>query len=125
MARGVRRSAQENPHLLVNLTNDAWFGSSSGAEQHLDNARFRVIETRLPLLRATNDGVTALISPKGVIVSEVWDPELKSYREPGFILGELELSDFSPTIYTRWGDWTVVASMGLVLLGLIRLRNLV
>jgi len=125
VARGVRRSAQENPHLLVNLTNDAWFGSSSGAEQHLDNARFRAIETRLPLLRATNDGVTALISPRGVILSEVWDPELKSYREPGFIFGELELGDSSPTIYTRWGDWTVGASMGLVLLGLIRLRNLV
>ena len=48
----VRRAAGQLPHLLVNLTNDAWFGKSAGAKQHLENARFRAIETRLPLLRA-------------------------------------------------------------------------
>jgi apolipoprotein N-acyltransferase len=123
VARVVRRAAQKLPHLLVNLTNDAWFGRSAGAKQHLENARFRAIETRLPLLRATNDGVTALISPRGVIQSEVWDPETQSYRLPGFIHGEIELVDSRASVYTKWGDWPVWVSMGFLLAGLIRFRD--
>jgi apolipoprotein N-acyltransferase len=123
VARVVRRAAQKLPHLLVNLTNDAWFGRSAGAEQHLENARFRAIETRLPLLRATNDGVTALISPRGVVIEQVWDSEFKSYQRPGFISGELDLTRPKVTIYTQWGNWIVGVSMGLVFLGLIRLMN--
>ncbi|NDB94789.1 MAG: apolipoprotein N-acyltransferase [Verrucomicrobia bacterium] len=123
VARVVRRAAQKLPHLLVNLTNDAWFGSSAGAKQHLENARFRAIETRLPLLRATNDGVTVLISPRGVILAEVWDPETQSYRLPGFLRGEIELVEPTASVYTKWGDWPVWASMGLVLAGLIRFRD--
>ncbi len=123
VARVVRRAAQKLPHLLVNLTNDAWFGRSAGAKQHLENARFRAIETRLPLLRATNDGVTALISSRGLIVEQVWDSEFKSYQRPGFISGELDLTRPKVTIYTMWGNWIVGVSMGLVFLGLIRLTN--
>ena len=123
VARVVRRAARKLPHLLVNLTNDAWFGRSSGAKQHLENARFRAIETRLPLLRATNDGVTALISPRGVILSEVWDSKAQSYRLPGFIHGEIELVEPTASVYTNWGDWPVWISMGLVFIGLICLRN--
>jgi apolipoprotein N-acyltransferase len=123
VARVVRRAAQKLPHLLVNLTNDAWFGRSAGAKQHLENARFRAIETRLPLLRATNDGVTALISPRGVVIEQVWDSEFKSYQRPGFISGELDLTRPKVTIYTQWGNWIVGVSMGLVFLGLIRLTN--
>ena len=119
----VRRAAQNMPHLLVNLTNDAWFGSSAGSRQHLENARLRAIETRLPLLRATNDGVTALISPKGAILCELRNPETGSVREPGFILGEIELREPQPSRYTRWGDWPVWVSCGLVLLGLVRTRD--
>jgi apolipoprotein N-acyltransferase len=120
VARVVRRAAQKLPHLLVNLTNDAWFGRSAGSKQHLENARFRAIETRLPLLRATNDGVTALISPRGVIVEQVWDSELKSYQRPGFISGEIVLNEPKVTLYTQWGNWIVWLCMGLASLGLIR-----
>jgi len=123
VARVVRRAAQKLPHLLVNLTNDAWFGRSAGAVQHLENARFRAIETRLPLLRATNDGVTALISPRGVILSQVWDPDSLSYRKPGFITGELELFEPRSTFYTRWGDWSVILSGGLIAFGFFRIRE--
>jgi len=124
VARVVRRAAQKLPHLLVNLTNDAWFGRSAGAKQHLENARFRAIETRLPLLRATNDGVTALVSLRGVILEQVWDSGLKSYQRPGFISGEIDLSEPKVTLYTQWGDWIVGLSMGLVSLGLIRSSEL-
>ncbi len=121
--RLVRRAAQKLPHLLVNLTNDGWFGSSAGSRQHLENARFRAIETRLPLLRATNDGVTALISPRGVILSEVWDPDSGSYRASGFILGEIDLHEPQTTVYTRWGDWPAWGSLGLILAGLVFFRD--
>jgi len=107
----------------VNLTNDAWFGRSAGAKQHLENARFRAIETRLPLLRATNDGVTALISSKGVILSDVWDSETQSYHLPGFIHGEIELFEPIASVYTKWGDWPVWVSMAFLLAGLIRFRD--
>ena len=116
--RVVRRAAQKLPHLLVNLTNDAWFGASAGSRQHLENARLRAVETRLPLLRVTNDGVTVLISPRGVILAEVRDPETGSVREPGFLQGELELRETKATPYTRWGEWPVWLSMGLVAVGL-------
>ena len=116
--RVVRRAAQKLPHLLVNLTNDAWFGASAGSRQHLENARLRAVETRLPLLRATNDGVTALISPRGVILAEVRDPETGSVREPGFLQGELELREPKATPYTRWGEWPVWLSMGFLAVAL-------
>ena len=118
----VRRAAQKLPHLLVNLTNDAWFGNSAGSRQHLENARMRAIEVRLPLLRATNDGVTALVSPKGVILTELRG-ETGSVREPGLIRGEMELTEPRATVYTRWGDWAVWLSGGLILAGLITRRD--
>ena len=119
----VRAAAQKTPHLLVNLTNDAWFGRSAGSRQHLENARLRAIEVRLPLVRATNDGVTALVNSKGVILTELKGEGTGSVREPGFIRGEIELVNPQTTIYTRWGHWPVWLSGGLVGLGLLRRRD--
>lgn len=121
--RVVRRAAKQLPHLLVNLTNDAWFGASAGSRQHLENARLRAVETRLPLLRATNDGVTVLINARGVIVAEVRDPETGSIREPGFLTGDLDLGEPRVTTYVKWGEWPVWFSMGLVVLGFWRRRE--
>ena len=119
----VRSAAQQLPHLLVNLTNDAWFGNSAGSRQHLENARLRAVEVRLPLLRATNDGVTALVSPKGVILSQLWNEKSGSVREAGFILGEIGLTHPQATLFTRWGHWPVWLSCGLVLAGLMTRRD--
>jgi hypothetical protein len=58
-----------------------------------------------------------------VIVEQVWDSELKSYQRPGLISGEIDLNEPKLTIFTQWGNWFVGLSMGLVFLGLIRLRN--
>ncbi|HXG52570.1 MAG TPA: apolipoprotein N-acyltransferase [candidate division Zixibacteria bacterium] len=85
-------------NLLVNLTNDAWYGRSVAPWQHATLSRWRAIETRRTLLRATNTGVTALIDAKGDIEQHLplFVPQV--LRAKAAILeGE--------TIYVRFGDW--------------------
>ena len=67
----VRRLALAGAQVLVNISNDAWFGDSAAASQELEMARFRAIENRRYLLRATNDGITALIDPYGRVEKQI------------------------------------------------------
>ncbi len=106
----VRRGAQ----FMVNLTNDAWFKQSPAAEMHLANAQFRAIETRRPLVRCTNHGVTCVVDARGVVRSRL-EPFV-----PGTLNTELTVPVDPPvTFYTEWGDVFVagcalVAGLGLV-----------
>ena len=59
--------AKQGATLLVNITNDAWFGRSGATEQHLSTAVFRAVETRLPVIRAANTGVSAIVDQSGKI----------------------------------------------------------
>lgn len=96
------------PAWLLNISNDAWFGLSAGPHQHFASARFRTVEQGLPLVRATNDGISAVIDGYGRIVAEL------GLGETGVLDAPLPHA-LPPTAYARWGDWTVLG-LALVLL---------
>ncbi|MDD2839641.1 MAG: apolipoprotein N-acyltransferase, partial [Rickettsiales bacterium] len=58
----------ERPDVIINLTNDGWFGTSSGPYQHLIAAKFRAIENKIPIIRVSNSGISAYIDEYGRIV---------------------------------------------------------
>lgn len=91
----VRRGAD----VLINVTNDAWFARGAGARQHYDMGRLRAIETRRWLLRAGNDGITAVVDPIGRTRAEL------DRGMPGTLLAEYARSDVL-TPYVRFGHLT-------------------
>ncbi|HLN84338.1 MAG TPA: apolipoprotein N-acyltransferase, partial [Candidatus Binatia bacterium] len=107
--------SETNANLLVNLTNDAWYGRSVGPWQHLALARSRAIETRRTLLRVTNTGVTSLVNAKGEVVKTL--PMFTTAAMPA----EVDILN-GETYYVRFGDWfawgMTIASVAVFLVGL-------
>ncbi|HUD51518.1 apolipoprotein N-acyltransferase [Parvibaculum sp.] len=101
-------AAGERPAWIVNVTNDAWFGSSSGPYQHLSQVRLRAVEQGLPVARAANTGISAVIDPYGRILAK------KALNTPGVIDMALPRA-LSPTPYAMAGDWIFA---GLLLAGI-------
>jgi apolipoprotein N-acyltransferase len=94
--------------LLVNVTNDAWFGDSTAPHQHLDISRMRSLESGRAMLRATNDGVTALIDFDGAVLGRL--PQF----QPSVLTGELQPRE-GWTPYVRVGNVPVVLASCLAL----------
>lgn len=97
------------PRWIVNVTNDAWFGVSSGPYQHLASARLRAVEEGLPLMRAANTGVSAVIDAYGRVLDSL------DMQQEGIIDHALPPAR-SPTPYGTWHDWMLF--LLLVALGL-------
>ena len=113
----VRRMVREgNPHVLVNLTNDGWFGDSKGAWIHLRMAQLRAIEHRRYLLRAANTGISAIVDASGQIVERT----ALGAREN--LVGTVPMLE-GATPYARLGAWPGWVSLGLMLLLLVRQRG--
>jgi apolipoprotein N-acyltransferase len=102
----IRRFVGEGAQVLVNLSDDGWYGDSSAPWEHLDMVRMRAIENHRWILRATNTGVTASIDPYGRIVDQM----------PRHVRGAL-LARFNfetdETFYTRYGDWIAWICAGI------------
>jgi apolipoprotein N-acyltransferase len=94
----VRQFSRKGADVLVNLSNDAYFGRSDAREQHLLLVRMRAVENRRFIIRSTNNGITAVLDPSGRITSR-----LPSYQQIGALMhyGAVE----STTFYARHGDW--------------------
>lgn len=93
----VRQFARLGAEVFVNVTNDAWFGDSSAPFQHFNMARMRAVENRRYLLRAANDGISAIVSPYGEVLYTA-----KRF-ERTVIDGRFDTSS-EQTYYTRFGD---------------------
>lgn len=94
----VRQFAERGAQVLVNVSNDTWFGESGVPEQHLNMARMRAIENRRWLLLSTNSGITAAIDPHGRVVARAPRNVRTAIDVPYAYVGET-------TFYTRHGDW--------------------
>lgn len=103
------------PRWLLNVTNDAWFGLSSGPFQHLTSARLRSIEEGLPMIRAANTGISAVIDAYGQVVASL------GMQQEGVLDHRLPATR-GITPYGRWGDWTALV-LGLFLAGLLLVRR--
>ena len=109
------RTAAAAADVLVTISNDTWFGASIGPRQHLQIARMRALENGRYVLRATNNGVTAIVDAYGQVVDEL--PQF----ERGVLTGEVS-GMAGTTPFGRWGTAAVVGPLALALLGLGALR---
>ena len=112
-ASEVRKSLPD-ANVLINVSDDAWFGDSIAPHQHLEIARMRALETGRWLLRATNTGISAIIDARGQLVAR--SPQFEAFVLSG---------EFEPrrgmTPYARLGDWPVlVLCAGVIVLAWLR-----
>jgi apolipoprotein N-acyltransferase len=97
------------PGWFVNVTNDAWFGLTSGPYQHFASARLRAVEEGLPLVRAANTGITAVVDAYGRVVARM------TIMSAGVLDAELPRATMQPTFYARLGDRSLLVLLLLAL----------
>ena len=106
----------DRPGWIINLTNDGWFGYSTGPYQHLQQARLRAIEQGLPLVRAANTGISAVVDPMGRVVAQL------GLGIEGVLDSTLPAA-IAPTVFARTGDLPVGILMAAALLLVIVRRG--
>ena len=111
----VRQFAAGGAEVLVNISNDGWFGKSAARYQHLEMVRMRAAENRRWILRSTNDGITATIDSAGRLRGT-----LPLYVEATSYTGFTYISERTP--YTRYGNWFVAVCALLAAMGLLAER---
>ncbi len=100
---------KKRPEWLLNITNDAWYGLSAGPYQHLSIAQMRAVEEGLPLVRATNNGVSAVINPYGEIIASL------DLGEQGVLDTALPRAE-KKTFYASFGNKIPLVLVGFILL---------
>lgn len=103
------------PDVLVSLTNDSWFGDTWEPYQHLNFTRFRAVEHRAPLVRATNTGISAFVSATG----DVADADTIALNREGVLVRDVPLVERGRSIYARFGHAFPWLAAVLTLLGLL------
>jgi apolipoprotein N-acyltransferase len=108
----VRHFVRHGAQFLVNITNDAWFGYSPASYQHLSMVVFRAVESRLPVVRAANTGISAVIDPTGRLTQQT------ALFVRTWVKARITPAESTTTLYTRWGD---LFAYGCVLLTAVSL----
>jgi apolipoprotein N-acyltransferase len=105
------------PDVLINLSNDGWFHDSAELDMHLASAVFRTVEHRVPLVRAVNTGLSAMVDGNGEIRAVL-------PKEIDDVLSVTIPLDDRTSFYSRWGDWLglscIAITIGLIPIGIIR-----
>ena len=106
----------ERPGVLINVTNDGWFGNTIGPRQHLHQARVRAVEEGLPLVRAANNGISAIIDPHGRVLARL-ELDVRGTIDSG-------LPDpLPPPLYARLGDMVWLIGVLVLLFGMACTRT--
>ncbi len=108
--------SQPRPSWLLNITNDAWFGKSSGPYQHFAISRMRAIEEGLPLVRVSNPGITAIVDPFGRMVSST------NHDEDAVVRGSLPKALTHPPIFASLGNRVITLYLLMILLAFVLIR---
>ncbi len=114
--RLARAAVREGADMLVNITNDVWFGDSPAPYQHAKMAIFRAVELRRPLVRCANTGISMFVDRAGRVRESLGT----------FVSGTLRAEirpERTETLYAKTGDWIVAICAGLVLVGLVGPRR--
>lgn len=115
----ARQFVQRGADLLVNVTNDGWFLESAASRQHLANAVFRCVETRRPMVRAANTGVTCFVNQYGRVTQTLTDEHGSQFTD-GVLSGNVAVSTARElTFYVQHGELFAQGCAGLTLLVLV------
>ena len=115
----TRRFVLKGANLLANVTNDGWFLHSAGSQQHLANSIFRCVETRRPMVRAANTGVTCFVNEFGRVTQILQDETVNTFTE-GVLAGEVNIpTERDLTFYTRHGELFAEFCAGVTLIMII------
>jgi apolipoprotein N-acyltransferase len=115
----ARQFVLKGANLLVDVTNDAWFLRSAGSRQHLANAIFRCVETRRPMVRAANTGVTCFVNEFGRVTQMLQDETGGTFTE-GVLTGEIKVpTEGQLTFYARHGELFAKLCAGITLIAII------
>jgi apolipoprotein N-acyltransferase len=107
---------EERPGWIVNVTNDGWFGISTGPFQHLQQARLRAVEEGLPIVRAANTGISAVIDPLGRVITRL------GLGVDGVLDSGLPVAA-PPTFYSRYGDLPIAMLTALAIVAALTRRR--
>ncbi len=114
-----RRMVLDGANVLIVITNDAWFGESSGSRQHLTHAVFRAVENCRPILRNGNNSDTCLIMPNGAIIDPVYDPiSGRTFTRKAQVYNVPIWQSLPLTFYTRYGNVFAVLCFTISVIGL-------
>ena len=123
---GAREHVTDDTDLLVNLTNDGWFGESAEQWQHLANAVFRAVENGVPLVRCCNNGLTCWVDSCGRL-QQIFRDHTGSEYGAGVMTAKIPLyapgEKLPPTFYNRHGDWFGWSCVAIALVTLFASRR--